>query len=806
MKKKTLLFGTLAVAAGLTLASCTGNTEDSGNKGTKKQEQTLTPATYTYKEAPADVEYSTDGGTLDVYVNYQGTSGITYRGDQSYSNGVEQKTYSQGTLLPTWEAFAAKTKTTLRDAAGSYAKKKDDDTYSELQTAGYTVGGNAVDLFYNSTANINKMGAASEAVNLEEHLNEMPNLKKFLDDNPTIHKSLKSSGKMYYAPYFDGYNDVERMFMIDSSLVQTVLDADNFEKFDTTLNGGKNPAKNVVQKAAYTPYIDAENNYPADTTVKVLKNGEAKDITIKKTKNVIVRQNELLKADAGVTGAKLAEDFRTYLNAAYGHEIGAGKTFESYSDIFVGETAAYNADELIALMRVVKANPGLISGDKDMEVETLFPRGGKANRVDNIADFMQIWGVFGMTSKKDMLYFLQDGTLNDAATTPATYDALKNLSAIYDEGLILDEFWLNESGVGETTYLNRYFKKTEAKWGYGLLMYDYAASQAQANDMAYGIGTNPSTRTVKDLSVKGITPMLPPLAYWNTGETAKYDAPLSDHTGKTLTRYSEENRSLKNTAWCIPTATDNLAGALRLMDYLYSEKGSMIQDFGPEKYWQKPNLSKGDKLVANLTFDANKNYVATDLVAGEFTPVMSDQTKAMLAAKNGMDFWSFMREYIGSTHGVGAIRSKSIQVQSLNFYAQSGLVALQTAIEKGVVVASRVDKVSGKNTWDTTVPTAGYGSITTAVSETYQDLTAFWASDKFGSDATGWVRVVKEAYDADLSSTKLGENSKGGAYNFNDVKNEFDKKNKSYLFTYATNVKANDLAQECVPSYARTTA
>jgi len=806
MKKKTLLFGTLAVAAGLTLASCTGNTEDSGNKGKQKQEQTLTPATYTYKEAPADEVYSTDGGTLDVYVNYKGEAGITYRSADAFSNGVEGKTYTQGTPLPTWEAFAAKTRTTLRDAAGSYAKSSDDDTYTELSGADYKVNGQDVDLFYNSTSNINKMGKANKAIDLEAHLNEMPNLKAFLTANPTIHKSLLSNGKMYYAPYFDGYNDVERMLMIDSKLVQDVLDADNFEKFDTTLNGGKTPAKNVVQKAAYTPYIDAENNYPADTTIKVLKNGEAKEITVKKTKNIIVRQNELLKADAGVTGAKLAEDFRAYLNAAYGHEIGAGKTFESYSDIFIGETAAYNTDELIALMRVVKANPGVITGDPSMEIETLFPRGGDKSRIDNIADFMQVWGIFGMTSKKEMLYFLQDGTLNDAATTPATYDALKNLSAIYDEGLILDEFWLNASGIGGTTYLNRYFKKTDAKWGYGLLMYDYAASQAQANDMAYGIGTNPSTRQVKNMSVKGVTPMLPPLAYWNTGTTAKYDAPLSDHTGKTLTRYSEENRSLKSTAWCIPANTDNLAGALRLMDYLYSPMGSKIQDFGPEQYWQKPNLTKGDKLAAGLTFDATKNYVATDLVAGEETPVMSDQTKAMLAAKNGMDFWSFLRQYIGSTHGVGAIRSKSIQVQSLNFYAQPGLVALQTAIEKGVVIASRVDKFPGKNTWDTTVPTAGYGSIDTSVSDQYLDITAFWATDKFTSDAFGWVKVVKEAYDADLTSTKLGENSKGQAYTLTSVKNQFETKNKNYLFRYATSLKSNDLAQECVPDYAKTTA
>ena len=807
MKKKQIILASLAAAAGLALVSCTPTTEDNSNRGEKKDGKQTVSTTHNYTNAPADENYTTDGGTVDVYLNYSGTSGITYRKSESFTNAVDNVTYTSGKLLPTWTAFAAKTKTTINDVA-SYTKKNDNDTYADVKTKGYVADNGAnIDLFYNATGNINDMGKAGAAVNLEEHLDKMPNLKKFLDANDTIHKSLKTGGKMYYAPYFDGYNDVERMFMMDTSLVETVLDADNFEKFDTTINGGKNPAKNLVQSGSYTPYVDAQYNYPADTKVKVLKGTEVQEITIKKVKNIIVRQNELLNSDAGVSGQKLAEQFRVYLNEAYGDYIGSGKVFGSYSDIFCSESAAYNADELIALMRVVKANPKLIVGDADAEIETLFPRGQANNRVDNIADFMQVWGVAGMTSKKDMLYFLQDGTLNDAATTPATYDALQKLSAIYDEGLILTEFWLKGTSAG-SKYLDKYFKKTTADYGYGLLMYDYCATQAQGNDIVDGIGTTPSTREKFKGEVTGIRPILPPLAYWNNGTTAKYDAALSDHAGKELVRYSEENRSLKSTAWCIPSNTDNLDGALRLMDYIYSDMGRMIQDFGPEAYWQKPNTTKGDTLASGVTFDATKSYVSTDIVAGEKAPIISNATKAMIAeaSKGGTDFWSFMREYIGSTHGIGCERSKAIQVQSTNAYGQVGLINLQTAINKGVVIASRVDKVKGSNTWDTTVPTAGYASIATTVSDTYEALTTFWASDKCADAPTGWVYVVKEKAGTDLSNVQLGTGKNTGAFNYTKVQEQMTVKNKSYLYQHATAIKANGLAQECVPDYAKTTA
>ena len=749
MKKKTIALCGLAAVAGLSLASC-GGTDTSG---------------------------------LDIYINYSGTSGITYRGAEAYTNEIEGKTYTQGVLLPTWQAFSDNLGITFRDAS-DYTTSKDDDTHSLVQSKGYVSDTNAnqkIDLFYNTTSNINKMGAAGEAVDLVEHLDDMPNLKAFLDANPTIRKTMEKSGKIYYTPYFDGYNDVERMLIMDTAMAEKVIDTAEANLVDTNLkNGGTSPAANLVQKGTYTPYMDATNNYPASevkdgkVTVTVL-NSESKagTIQVNVTTNIIVQQNELLNRPEGATGKELAVQFQNYLNTVYGNNVGEGQLYSKLSEVFTSASAAYNTDELIALMRVVKANPKLITGDENTEIETLFPRGQANNRVDNIMDFAQIWGIQGLTSEKDMLFFAADGTLRDAATDEENnaYYGVTKLSEIYDEGLILGEFWNKKTSTSGTAYLDKYFKKTAKDSGYGFMMYDYSAANCAANDIVDGVGTNPDSRTIK-YETKGIMPILPPLAYWNNG----VDATTGSLT-KTLMRYAEENRSLKSNSWCIPSTTDNLEEALKLMDYMFSEDGARIQDFGPSQYWEKE--------------------LSTTLVVGEETPILNETTRKMLAA-SGKDFWSFMRENLGATHGIGCERSKGLDIQATNAYGQIGLSNLKNAIAAGVVDLALVDKVKGTNTWDTTVPTAGYPSISTTDQSKYAGLTAYWASDKCSDTPLGWVYEVAN-YGKVTNTTILGTDANKNNYTKADIETQKGEKNKTYLYQYAKSI-----SDASIPSYAKT--
>lgn len=725
---------------------------------------------------------------LDVYIDYNQESGVTAR--ESFTNTIEGGVeYVQGDLLPTWRTFQRKIQVGIRDAS-AYTTKRDDDTYSKVKTNNYKSDNDSaqnIDLFYNTTANIKKMGQAGEAVDLTSYIENgsMPNFKAWLDKNPAIKKAITEDGKIYYTPYLDGYQDVERMLIMDTSVVEKLLDSASTANYDTNKTNGTGGATNVLTGAYYTPYVDDNYNYPnATTSVSVLVGSETKTLTIRQTTNIIKQQNELLVN--GCTGKALADQFVSYLNTAFADGLtGSNKIYNNLSEIFTSRSAAYNADELVALMRVMKANPGLLTGDENAEVEGLFPRGGANNRVDNIADFMQIWGIQGMTSKKEMLYFDAEGKLADAASTLQTYDGLNYLSALYNEGLIIEKFWDKDTTSSGTYYLNKYFSKTGDKSTYGLIMYDYAASTGASNDMVDGLGTKYSSRKEPynvEGAVTGVRAILPPLAYWATESTFSTTTQhLTDKTGKTLCRYSEENRSLKSNSWCIPSSSDNIEGAIKLMDYMFSDEGSKIQDFGPNdgNYWTLGTV---------------------DGVEGQ-TPVITSAFKEMLA-NSGKDFTTFCRNYLGSTQGIGHQRSTSLQIQQCNAYAQVGLSNLEAALSAGVVVQNLVDKNTSANasgyTWDSTVPTTGYNNIDKNKQNNYAAVTAFWASDKYSTAPIGWVKVVSEKYGTVSygDSTTLGNDANSQSYSYSDVKTQIASRLSDYLYVYA-----NSLGTNAIPSY-----
>ena len=757
--KKFALLGVAAVAA-LGLASCGGEQGGSATSSTVKN------------------------NPLDIAVNYSAKQGITMRQD-SYVNKADGKTYSKGDLLPTWNAYQSAVKASIREAS-AYSASTDNDYYTKIDTAGYkseTDTNQYIDLFYNTTANINKMGAAGKAVDLKTMIDAgyMPNFKKFLENNPTIARQLTQSGKIYYTPYFDGYNAVERMQIMDVNMAKAILDDANAG--DTTKTNGTGASANVLQAAKLTPFIDANKNYPTDNfQVKVSVNGEVKTIQVKQTNNIIKQQNELLAA--GATGKALADQFRAYLTAAYGHEVGSGKTFAKLSDIFVSEQAAYNTDELLALMRVVKANPGVVAGDENQEVEVFCIRGVASNRVQNVYHLLSLFGIQGMDSEKEGLFFDANGKLNDAYALESTYEALEFVSAMYDEGLILNDFFNSASTLGSTGYLNKYFGKMTDDGGYGFMLYDYSASTGAVNTIdSVGIGTKDEKRvgSFKNTSVTGVMPVLPPVTWWATEKTWDHAQSLSDHTGMTLIRRSTSNRTLKGNSWCIPTSSDNKEIAAKLMDYMFSAEGQIVNDFGPKStaYWKSINEA---------------DFIS---YGGDKTPVFSDNLKTMIS-ESGTDFWSFMRGYVGSTHGIGYIRTASINYQATNANAQIGTKNIETAIANGVVCLDKVDKNGDTISFDNSVPTAGYGSESDKTK--YQAITAFWAADKCAATATGWVKVVVDPAGTytKASTGTIGIDGSSNNYSYKDVFDQIPERISAYLYDIVSGYDS-----KLLPDYAK---
>lgn len=764
MKRKLILTGLSALAV-LTLASC--NTEKTPEGSIKYNPDNLD--VYNFVDVPAADTYAGDAGSVDIYVNYNGESGITFRGT-SWNNTIDGMTYTQGSLLPTWNRIQELTKTTVREASG-YRASTLDNAYTSIATAGYKSETNSsqyIDLFYNSVSNLRTAGNAGGLLDLTSYITaeKMPNLYAYLEANPAIKKAITTSGKIYYAPYLDGDNEVEKTFIIDTTMVRKVLeDAANGDEAIS----GANAAANTLQGVKYTPFITTES-----TKVTILENGEAVEKDVNAVENIIAQQNTIL--NEGATGKQLAEQLVTYIKAKYpfyGDDVW---------ELYVGEKAAYNTDELVALMRVIKANPALLTGDANAEIEVFIPRGESSESVESVLDLLQLFGVQGVDAENGNFYFAADGTLNALETTTASYQALDILSALYDEGLILESFYHSEATRQSNRYLDQYFKKTATQNYYGFMMYDDASIVTTANDEYEGIGT---VREGKE--IKGIYSILPPRTYWSTtANTALND--LTSTEGKELVRYYESNRSLQTTSWAIPAVSDNIDGALRIMDFMYSDLGQLIQNYGPETYWQSAKdqddrIKNGENVPIKVVNNMTPN--------NDLNAVISYKTKLELVSSN-LDFWSFMRGYVGATHGVGHVRLSGVNLQATNYYGRTGLNNVQMAITKGVVKHASNQEAY---TWNVSVPTQFSTSVSDDKNQ-WDGISGFWAANKLNKNE-GWVNVIVSPAGTDKSQIEIRTLKNASKITYDDMLKQIDAYNKYCLREYA-----NSLGKDCIPGYA----
>ncbi len=799
--KKLALIGTFAAVAALSLASCGDNKKPAGGSASASSQQGGEASSSSAEDQPSS-DYTapvvdsnlplatvTDNGGLDIYLNYKATAGITAR--TSFTNKVENKSYVQDDMLPVFKAFQEKLNTTFRDAS-NYVGSDDNGSKTQVvnnQFKSLTDNTKYIDLFYNSTSNINTLGESGDIVDLHDYLQYMPNFSAFLENNPSVKRSLQKNGSIYYTPYFDGYNAIERSLVADTAMIELVLDGENDTTKDTATDQGHR-AKGIAA-IEFQPFINANYNYGNnDLKLVVSKNGVAKYITVKQTENIIKQQNASMTA--GASGAQLRAQLRAYLTEAFGSEIGEGKTYSKLSDIYTSESAAYNTDELVALMRVIKASSELISGDANTEIETLLPRGDKdGSRTANILDFMKVFGIQGLDSEANDLYYDADGNLNYLGTTQASYDALDLMSQLYDEGLILGNFhYKPASGAANDAYITKYFGHTAAEntLGYGFMIYDYTASTTgAANTQANGIGVLDSNRkgTFANTEYKGFMPILSPITYWATENG--YDASttrLTDRSKMTLLRYEESNRALKTTAWCIPTTSDNKAKAAQLMDYLFTTEGRRVNDFGPSSYWE-------DGKADSFSYQSEK------------TPTFCAKLKEMISDLKGSDFWTFMRNTLGGTHGIGYVRTSSINYQATNDYAKVGQNRLDSSITSGATKLALDRSFVG---FGTSVPSAGYDTVTSSDDKAkYAAVASFWSSDKdtlllTRDEGNGWVKYIESPYGSITDASNMGDYQKNagatGTYTFGKVKEQIANCNQIYLYTLADTFDA-------VPAYAR---
>ncbi len=565
---------------------------------------------------------TTDDVTLSLSVKYQ-ASKSTMRfdadvlGENGSYTGANGKTYYVGDFKPVWEQMQEDLSFTINDVT-DLTNNSIGDSFTKKWAADGFVG---VDVLNGNSTQINEYGVTNNSfVPLDAYLDYMPDFKQFLASNPIVDTSIRAGdGHIYYAPYFDGYNDLERMFICRQDWVRKLLDDDTVT-YDTATTLAKN---------AYVPYMPES----LDTKIAV----PSGQITKKYSKNVITRQNE----QATQNGASLVKALKDHIDETYGTQ------YAKRSDLFLSADAAYDADELIALFRVVKTNPVLLTGQSAAEVVPFYPREYKANRTPDLFRLAAIWGVRGMESRAEYLFIDKDGVLTDARARIDTKEALLRMNQMYQEGLICKDFDVKAGSGNWRTDLNG--KVEGGTDGLGFMTYDYNQTTVALN----------ASGQEKIGSHFDLAPVMPAVAKWDDGDAT------TDYF-----HFTESVRSVKTDGWCINAELlkegneAKLAQALELFNYPYSTKGNTLFSYGPDEW-----------------LDGTITYM------GQQVPKLNEACIAELNNKNigNGNYTNYYRFFLGGTLPIGYVKQQGMEYQCTHPTGQKGLDNLMTAWNAGTL-------------------------------------------------------------------------------------------------------------------------
>ena len=579
---------------------------------------------------------------------------------------ADGKTYNTGDLKPTWVAVEEILGIKFEDKYQGQSAAKEFEYWKDRL--------NEVDMVSGTAATLSEYGEAGSLVNLAEYMDQMPNFKAYLEANPIVRLSITgntTTGAIYFSPYFDGVNDIERMPLMRVDWAAKLLDGE-----------GEFTAEACGQTAApvYQPYMPTSGKIEIETPTL---DGTATEIVTKDydaAGNIVALMNE----KGSMSGVEAVNMLREYIDKAYNGYYGTQR-----SNLFMGQNAAWDVDELVALLRCVVANAQTLNGTDT--VYGLFSREDNNNqrRVDMFRFAGHLFGVRGLESRQDYLYIDTDGALHDARQEAATYEALENMNAMADEGLLSKAF-IDTAEVNSGNYLEN---------DLGFMSYDYNQTQTIMN----------ATKLQPEEGEKYMAVMVP-VARWYDG---------TDENGVYM-RFTESWRSVKTDGWAISKAgvansTDKLNAALSLIDYAYSEKGQILMSYGPDAFIK----TKADGSYETFIFN------------GKEMPVIADATAEELWAKAKGNYTNYARMYLGST--LSFAKSQAFEYQCTHEVGKEGAGKISVAIGLGTI--KHPELAITENGWYTSVPTVLPN--TKPESDQLNGFTELTSSGKFSSAKGG---------------------------------------------------------------------
>ncbi len=662
--------------------------------------------------------------TLSMSVNYDKSTGLKYNQDVDYEtpNGTKIK---KGDFKPVWQAVQKELDFTIDDVTDSSGKAVDyfKNNWLTNQFADIAVGNVSV---------ISQYGTQSGTIlDLKEYVDsgKLPNFKTFLDENPIVKVSIEttsykdsSKNAIYYAPYFDGFNDVEKYTLLRADFVEKLLDSDfDSVEWDTD--------SNIWKTNKYTAQVK-DNSYSV-TVPESMDSEKTKTISKTATTNIVEQQNALSQSER--TSKVMVKQFRDYLTAKYGTQ------YSKLSDIFLGVDACYDADEMVALMRLVRVSPYALTGNKNTEMVVFVPREYNNSRIADMYRWAgQLWGVRGVESRSGYLYVGEDGLIHDARGEEDITDLLENLNCLYQEGLIATNLH-QQSNYGTTdgklanALLVGNGKEVDGGKTYcGFMMYDYSQSQGALND-------KPASKAVEGYNLR---PIINAVADWK--DDGNYF------------QFTESWRSVKTEGWCINASIVNdeakLTKALKLFDYFYSAEGQALYTCGPK----------------------SEGYY-TDIVDG--TPTLSAKTLEQFHDSSlGKDnYTNYFRQFVGAGLNIGSVKNYGVEAQCTSANAKYGVDVVAHALKVGTfkhtelkftddpfytITPSTFNLSSGNATTVQTLESAGLNKINSNSKTTEWNIWDDYVVSGFGGTASDGTALKSKSgyltyYNNELQLTKL---------------------------------------------------
>lgn len=632
-----------AVLASATLAGCStpgGNSTSSGSTSTSgsKSESTSSSTSSEAPEAPK-LEYS-DGTLLRMAVGYNSAkTGIAFDAEIAGSGVTlaDGKTYNTGDLKPTWQQLETVLKVKFEDHYQGNNSTKEWEYWKERL--------NEIDMVSGTASTLTENGTAGKLVNIAEYLDSMPNFKAYLEKNPIVRLSItgsttgSSKGAIYFSPYFDGVNDIERMPLMRTDWVSKLLDGEG----EFTASASAN-----TKTPVYTPYMPTSGKVEVEVVKKDGSGVEKVTKDYDKAGNIVQKMN-----DAGaMSGVDAVNMLRKYIDEAYNGYYGTTR-----SDLFCGQNAAWDADELVALLRCVTSNSQTLNGTDN--INGLFSREDDNNqrRVDLFRFAGTLFGIRGLESRQDYLYVGNDNKLHDARQEASTYEAIAKMHDMASEGLISKSF-IDTAKESSSTMLEN---------DLGFMSYDYNQTQTLLNQ----------TKLQADQGEKYMAVMVP-VAKWNDG------------TGDKYMRFTESWRSVKTDGWAISKAgvgddKNKLNACLSLIDYAYSPEGQILMSYGPDAFIK----TKADGSYETFNFN------------GEQWPVIAEATEKELWEKGKGNYTNYARYYLGST--LSFVKSQAFEYQCTCAAGKEGAGYISNAIALGTI--KHPELALADNAWYTSVPT-----------------------------------------------------------------------------------------------------